>query len=52
MGGIPPFTAKVDDTVWNRMNEKLSPNPIPRCRPIPPFTFREERAPPMEVRMN
>ena len=42
IGGIFPFTAKVDATVWNRIYEKLSPSPIPKCNPIPPFVFLEE----------
>ena len=30
IGGTFPFTAKVEVIVWNRIYEKLSPNPIPR----------------------
>jgi hypothetical protein len=52
IGGIFPFTAKVDATVWNRIYEKLSPSPIPKCNPIPPFVFLEERDTPITVRMN
>lgn len=53
MAGIMfPFMAKVDEMVWNRIYEKLSPSPIPKCKPIPPFTFREDSDKPMEVRIN
>ena len=48
-GGIFPFTAKVDEMVWKRINEKLSPNPIPRFNPIPPFTFLDESDKPIMV---
>ena len=51
-GDTLPFMAKVDEMVWNRMYEKLNPKPIPRCNPIPPFVFFEERDTPISVRMN
>ena len=44
-----PLTAKVDDTVWNNIYEKLSPSPTPKCNPIPPFVLREERDTPIIV---
>lgn len=50
-GGILPLMAKVADMVWNKMYEKLNASPIPKCSPIPPFTFREESESPMAVRM-
>ena len=46
-GGILPLMAKVADMVWNKMYEKLNASPIPKCSPIPPFTFREESESPM-----
>ena len=53
MAGIMfPFMAKVDEMVWNRIYEKLSPSPIPKCKPIPPLTFREDSDKPIEVRIN
>ena len=52
IGGTLPLTAKVDDTVWKRMYEKLRPRPTPRLSPIPPLVFLHERVSPMVVRMN
>ena len=51
IGGVFPFTAKVDDTVWKRMYEKLKPRPTPKLRPMPPLVFLQERVSPMVVRM-
>lgn len=47
-----PLMAKVDDMVWNRMYEKLNANPIPKCRPMPPFTLRDDSDSPIAVRIN
>ena len=47
-----PLIAKVDVTVINRIYEKLKAKPIPMFRPIPPFTFLEEREAPMVVKIN
>jgi hypothetical protein len=30
IGGVLPLMAKVADTVWNRMYEKLKANPTPK----------------------
>ena len=51
-GGVFPFTAKVEDTVWKTMYPKLSAIPIPKFNPIPPLTFFAERATPMSVNIN
>ena len=46
---IEPFTAKVVDMVINKMYIELSASPTPRCKPIPPRTFREESETPIKV---
>ena len=46
------MTAKVAETVWNRMYEKLSASPTPKCNPIPPFIFLDDRDTPIVVRIN
>ena len=51
MGGVLPFTVKVEDTVWNRMYEKLRAKPTPKFIPIPPLTYLEDKDNPMEVRI-
>ena len=50
--GILPLIENVDDTDWNKMYEKLRPNPIPRFNPIPPLTFLDDSETPIAVRMN
>ena len=45
------MTAKVADTVWNKMYEKLSANPTPKCSPIPPFIFLDDKETPMVVKI-
>ena len=45
-------SAKAEDTVWNRMYEKLNPKPIPRDIPIPPLVFFEDSEAPIIVKMN
>ena len=49
--GVFPLSANVDDMVWKRMYEKLSPKPIPSDNPMPPFVFFDESEAPMSVRM-
>ena len=51
IGGVLPFTAKVADTVWNKMYEKLKAKPIPRYNPIPPFTLRADNETPITVKI-
>ena len=51
-GGHPALIAKVEETVWNRIYEKLRANPTPIEMPIPPFLFCEDNETPMIVRMN
>ena len=51
IGGVFPLTAKVADTVWNKMYEKLSANPTPKCSPIPPFIFLDDKETPMVVKI-
>ena len=51
-GGTLPFTANVEAIVWNRIYEKLNPKPMPKCNPMPPFVFFEERDTPISVRIN
>lgn len=51
-GGQPALTAKVEDTVWKRMYEKLSAMPIPSESPIPPLRFSIDSDTPIMVRMN
>lgn len=48
-GDMTPLTEKEDDMVENRMYKALSANPIPKCKPIPPFTFLEESETPIKV---
>lgn len=50
-GDMVPFMAKVDEMVENRIKAALSPIPIPRCNPIPPFTFREANETPIKVKI-
>lgn len=50
-GLMPPFTAKVELTVINRIYAMLSTNPMPMFSPIPPFTLRAESEAPMMVRI-
>ena len=50
-GGTLPFTANVEAIVWNKMYEKLNPKPIPKCNPIPPFVFLEDKDTPISVRI-
>lgn len=51
-GGTFPLTAKVEVIVWKRIYEKLSASPIPKCSPIPPLVFLDDRDKPITVRMN
>ena len=39
IGGVFPLTAKVADTVWNKMYEKLSANPTPKMQSHSSFHF-------------
>ena len=50
-GDAFPFIAKVAETVWNNMYEKLSPNPTPKYIPMPPLTFLEDNDTPMIVKI-
>ena len=51
IGEAFPFMAKVADTVWNKMYEKLKAKPIPRYNPIPPFTLRADNETPITVKI-
>src|SRR5574344_841739 len=43
IGGALAFKAKVEHTVCNMMYPKLSPKPIPKYMPIPPFRFLDDQ---------
>lgn len=51
-GDMSPFTEKEVEKVENRMYKELNPNPAPRCMPIPPRTFRDDKATPIKVIIN
>ena len=48
-GDIIPETENVVEKVEKRMYNALSATPIPRCKPIPPRTFRDESVTPIKV---
>ena len=50
-GLMEPFTVNEVDNVEKMMYKELNAIPIPKCKPMPPRTFREDRDTPINVMM-
>jgi hypothetical protein len=51
-GDMAPLTENDVEKVEKTIYKELRANPIPRCKPIPPLTFLDERETPMSVMIN
>ena len=46
---ISPFTENVVENVENKIYNELRASPIPKCKPMPPRTLRDESETPINV---